>query len=359
MSVTIRRVPIVSVGEWPVGRSDGGTGTVVTRDKLERAVLNAASGKYPRPAIGLGHGKDRKANGQNGTGSLGGLEGLTIAPNAAGVDTLYADLVAVPDWIPDRYQRRSAEWWETTDGEMVIHRLALLGDEYPAVDTLDDLEAIVSDEGPALLAAGAVLSSGAASPLPAPVVEEQPSPSGPEHNDVPEEPAMSVDLTVLRQSLRLPDDADEATINEALVASLAAAESGAAPEAPAESAATEPEPVAVAAAAEDGIVRIDAAALESLKADAAAGRKALDAQEDEARLVLVTAAADEGKFLDERIPHFVALHKADPQGTEALLASLSPVVPVGPMKGHAVSAAAAGGAPTDDDFYRAVYGEEG
>jgi hypothetical protein len=349
---TIKHVPIVSVGEWPVGRSDGTTGTTVTREKLERAVAHASGGEYPRPVVGLGHGKDRKPNGQNGTPSLGDLSNLTIEPNDQGVDTLYADLEGVPTWAADRYPRRSAEWWETTGGDMVIHRLALLGDEYPAIDTLEDLQAIVSDEGPAeLVAAGAVLVSAAFTAAAIPAAQTEPvGPDQPEEKD----DHMTVDQTLLRRSLGLPEDADEAAINDALTASLAAAESGAADEAPAESAVAEP--VAVAAAASD-TVSVERTVWESTIRDAEFGRKAFERITNDDRLTLVSAAASAGKIPKSRIDHWVGLHKLDPEGIEKELADLEAgvVVPVGGAIGHSVDAAASDREKAlDDEYYAAV-----
>lgn len=375
MPVTLKRVPIVSVGEWPVGRSDGGTGTQVTRDKLDRAVLNAASGRYPRPVIGLGHGADRKANGQNGTPALGGLTNLTVEPNESGVDTLYADLTNVPEWAPDRYPRRSAEWWETTDGEMVIHRLALLGDEYPAVDTLDDLEALVTDEGPALLAAGAVLASGAAHNLP-PLGADQPA-EGSDHIEQ-EEPTMTVDTTALRQSLPdLPADADDATViaeaSKRLVASAEADTAAEAQETVEVDAVTEEVEVTASADADADedeatkTVTVPAAEYTQMRADAKAGREAREAQLEAERVAIAAAAVKEGRILASSQDAWAKRLAVDPDARVLLTASaeeggfpIGSVAPVGAMKGHAVTASAnAPGGLTDDQFYELTYGKEG
>lgn len=352
-----KRVAIAKEGEYPVGHT-GGAPKPFTRRTFEDIIAGAsADARKPKPKIGLGpaHSDARKPNGYNGTPDLGTVENHVIDTDPAdGKLTLYADLT-MPMWVAEGYPDRSVELWEYPDGTVTMSRLAMLGDEVPAVwdlppvDRAAAFEAMLTDEGPAeVLAAAAsarpslVTGSAVSTPLPkpSPAGADQPDPLGSDH--IEEEAARMPDLNELRESLGLPEGTDEATILakaiEAVGPSAEVTE-----ESEAEQAIEQPEAELVAAGAEDGTERIDAAALAQLKADAAAGRQAREQQVEERRVALVTAAAEvDGKFTTDRIPHFVALHRADPEGTEALIASLAPgvAIPTGAPVGHSVTASA-------------------
>lgn len=106
-------------------------------------------------------------------------------------------------------------------------------------------------------------------------------------------------LNTMRASLGLAEDADETAIIAAVTARPASA----------------PLP--------EGIVTIDATALQTLRDNAQAGVEAREQQRRERRERLVDNAIARGKFAAARRDHFLALHEADPEGTETLIEDLA------------------------------------
>lgn len=78
----------------------------------------------------------------------------------------------------------------------------------------------------------------------------------------------------------------------------------------------------VAAAAKAGLVLMDPARVAKLESDAAAGALARATQVAEAHAKVVDSAVAKGKITPPRRDHFLALMKADPEGTTALLDSI-------------------------------------
>ncbi|SIC75691.1 head maturation protease, ClpP-related [Mycobacteroides abscessus] len=78
----------------------------------------------------------------------------------------------------------------------------------------------------------------------------------------------------------------------------------------------------VAAAAKAGLVLMDPARVAKLESDAAAGALARQTQVAEAHAKVVDSAVAKGKITAPRRDHFLALMKADPEGTTALLDSI-------------------------------------
>ncbi|MBN7468660.1 head maturation protease, ClpP-related [Mycobacteroides abscessus] len=78
----------------------------------------------------------------------------------------------------------------------------------------------------------------------------------------------------------------------------------------------------VAAAAKAGLVLMDPARVAKLESDAAAGALARQTQVAEAHAKVVDSAVAKGKITPPRRDHFLALMKADPEGTTALLDSI-------------------------------------
>jgi len=134
-------------------------------------------------------------------------------------------------------------------------------------------------------------------------------------------------LNTMRASLGLPEDADETAIIAAVTARPASA----------------PLP--------EGVEAIDATALAELRQNAQAGVEAREQQRTEHRERLVDGAIAKGKFAASRREHFIALHKADPEGTETLISALAentiPVAEIGyDADGETVTA-------VDDDTFNA------
>ncbi len=121
-------------------------------------------------------------------------------------------------------------------------------------------------------------------------------------------------LTDLRQKLDVADDADEATILDALDGIIEQA--------------TAPTPDPDPAPLPEGVVAVDAAQLDQLRADAEAGREARTEQLDAQRVQLVATAIQDGRIPPARKDHWLDQLTVDP-GAEQVLASLKPgLVPV-------------------------------
>lgn len=371
-SVRLDGVEIAAVGDnWPAARSDGKTGVSITRQDLEFAVAAAESGRLPAPVVGIAHPGFNRPNGQNGSPAIGRVENLRLSADGS---KLLGDLVDVPQWAASAYPRRSAEWWVPTTGGMVISAVKLLGTEYPAIDSLADLEAVASDKGPELVAAsadfaGAVLVAAA---FDAPAAPPSLPPTGDENQPaaqaagVNEEGGsrMSVDLTALRVVLGLPEDADEAAIN----AALAEAAAKKADDKPVEAAAAadadqvDAEPAKV----EAGAVTIDADVLAELRRKAELGEAAHKAQAAAERDRIIDQAIGEGRIFADRKVAVQAAYDVDPEGWRTKLTADETagglakglVAPVDGERGVAIEAAAATSELTDDEIYEAVYGRK-
>lgn len=128
-------------------------------------------------------------------------------------------------------------------------------------------------------------------------------------------------LTTMRQSLGLADDADEATIVAAMSEALAEAAETPAPTTP-------PAPAPIVVGLPDGTVAVDEAAYQELVSAARRGATAYERQEEARRETLVDAAWRSGRIPFARAGHWREQLAADP-GAEAVLASLAPgLVPV-------------------------------
>jgi hypothetical protein len=154
---TVSNIPIAAVGEnW---KTSTGIETVTEEDLMcALAALDDPAIKTPR--VKLGHldprfTPDLGPNPFDGTPVLGKFINLRYDDKSM---TLYADAVGVPEWfatiMPYAYPNRSMEAYrhvETATGhthDFVITAVALLGDELPAIETLDDLKTLFSSDGP-------------------------------------------------------------------------------------------------------------------------------------------------------------------------------------------------------------------
>lgn len=333
-----------------------------TRGQLASAVANAVAGAQPR--IGIGHldprWNDTEAS-QDGDPALGSVTNLRLSDDG---DVLLGDYVEMPEWfaqaLPSAYPGRSIEA-TVNDDDMTIHVVKLLGTKRPGIHTLEDLRSFVSDEGPALVAAGAdndgkpitvlLVASGAETPTPPGVRKESSS--------------MTLDLVALRKRLGLAEDATEEQINAALTTEPAAPADPAVPAVPAEPAepaapaaatVTEPEAPVAPAAPAPGTVAVDEGTLTDLKASAALVTKMVEDERLRTRKQLLDTAAQQGRFPLWRRDHYATAFDKDPEGTTKLLSAsaaeggLAPgLVPVKPIGGVRVDA----GAP-DEDFERRV-----
>jgi hypothetical protein len=145
-------VEIGRVGTYPLS-----TGMhEFTRAQFASAVRNAAG--RPAPRIGIGHTDPRWAQidaSKDGEPALGRIENLRLDEDG---DVLVGDYVNMPDWfadaLPSAFPGRSIEG--SCDGDdLILTSVKVLGTKMPGIHTLEDLQELVSDEGPVLVAAGA------------------------------------------------------------------------------------------------------------------------------------------------------------------------------------------------------------
>ena len=150
--VTVPNVELLEVGqEWETS-----TGVFDFRyEDLASCVASQDDPSLRTPVVKLGHVDARK--GFDGQPSFGKVENLRLTNNGM---TLVGDLVGVPLWLASvmasAYPRRSIEGnfdFTSRTGNtwpMVLTGLALLGDAYPAIDTLEDIQALWGTEPPVL-----------------------------------------------------------------------------------------------------------------------------------------------------------------------------------------------------------------
>lgn len=148
---TIPQVELLEVGEdW---LTSTGVFTWDERD-LQSAIASQDDPFVRTPIIKLGH-IDPRFDGQP---TVGRVENLSLANNG---QTLLGDLVGVPVWLAEcmasAYPRRSIEGYfdytprSSQTWPFVLTGLALLGEAYPAIDSLEDVKALFGKEPPILL----------------------------------------------------------------------------------------------------------------------------------------------------------------------------------------------------------------
>jgi len=149
--VTLPNVELLEVGEdWACS-----TGVFTwTLEDLQSAIASQDDPFVRTPIVKLGH-TDPRFDGQP---ALASVENLHLSPNG---QTLIGDLVGLPLWLAQcmasSYPRRSVEGYfayGTRAGKewpFVLTGLALLGEAYPAIDSLEDVKALFSGTPPILI----------------------------------------------------------------------------------------------------------------------------------------------------------------------------------------------------------------
>lgn len=162
--VTVPDVEILEVGEdWQTS-----TGVFTFDDEdLVSAIASQEDPAVRTPVLKLGHIDPRE--GFDGQPAFGKLMNLRLKNNGL---TLVTDLVGVPQWLASvmwaAYPRRSIEgdfniFTQTGNSwRFVLTGLALLGEAYPAITTLEDLKGLWGAEVPLLLPDGTVEARGEA-----------------------------------------------------------------------------------------------------------------------------------------------------------------------------------------------------
>jgi hypothetical protein len=150
-TTTVKDVEIVQTGiEYPLST---GPATFTTED-LSDLVESQGDPAIKAPRLKLGHTADigLMEDGQPAIGTLGNLrleqDGHLVVGDYVGIPTWLAEV------LPSAYPSRSIEavWGvETNTGHtwrLVLTDLALLGVVWPGVGTLDDIQALYSEQGP-------------------------------------------------------------------------------------------------------------------------------------------------------------------------------------------------------------------
>jgi hypothetical protein len=155
---TVYNIEVCAVGiEYPLST---GPATFTTEDLLE-AVASQQDPAIVPPRVWLGHPDDDRFHAGRATpaGSaepaLGKLVNMRVEDEGM---TLVADAVGVPTWLAkilsSAFPSRSIEGFQeatTATGRtwgLVVTDLALLGVTWPGVSTLEDLQALYSEDGP-------------------------------------------------------------------------------------------------------------------------------------------------------------------------------------------------------------------
>jgi hypothetical protein len=142
---TVRK-PIAQAGTWKTSVGNG----EITMAELEAVVAAQTDTAVPKTRVTLGHTVEASKNGAVRVPRpvMGHADNYALDG-----DTLFADF-HLPGWLADEMERvtpgRSIEGlrsFETRDGtthDMVIPVIALLSDELPAVETMDDFQNVVA-----------------------------------------------------------------------------------------------------------------------------------------------------------------------------------------------------------------------
>lgn len=344
---TRKRVEIARTGTFPLS---SGTHTF-TKAQLAAAIRNAAKRK---PRIGIGHTDPRwKAASQDGDPALGLVDNLTLEEDG---NLLVGDFVDIPDWfdkaLPSKYPGRSLEG--PCDGDdLTIETVKLLGTTMPGIHTLDDLRDFVSDEGPALVAAGAD-NDGHQITVFLTASSDEPNPSTQEvvHVDPKKE---------MRKALGLPEDATDEQVKAAFAKQFEPAVASAEEDKPGE---TDPAKPAVESHPEgepkepekeslrseekkaepalpEGTVAIDGDKLKELQVAASRADTLFEQDRVSKRDSLLDTAQREGRIPLARRDHYATMFDKDEEGTRKLLTAsaadggLAPgLVPVDKARGR-------------------------
>jgi hypothetical protein len=150
-TVTVKDVEIVQTGiEYPLAT---GPRTFTTAD-LSDLVESQSDPAIKAPRLKLGHEASLGIL-EDGQPAIGTLENLHLEQNG---HLVVGDYVGIPEWLanvlPSAYPARSIEAVDGVDTNtghhwrLVLTDLALLGVVWPGVGTLDDIQALYSEDGP-------------------------------------------------------------------------------------------------------------------------------------------------------------------------------------------------------------------
>lgn len=303
-----------------------------TEEMLADAARYATAAGRPAP-VKLGH-VDKRWDGEP---ALGWLSNLRYEEDADG-PVLLGDIDDMPEWLaaaaPKHWPNRSVEGWANytdADGEryaFVIDGLALLGATPPGINSIKSLRDLPAALG---VAASARIVASFGDPTTDLATEATGEPTKGADGMTQPDPAQ------IREALGLSADASVEEVRASLVAA------GIVPEQP------EQQPQPVAASAAPGTKVIDEAAWVEREARIASLEAAEAKRRVDERDRIIAAAVADGKFPPARKGHWVRLWDADPEGTRAVLATLSPnVMPV-------MASGYDGDPDTLDDEYRHLF----
>lgn len=306
-------VELARPGPWKVASGDGTFTAEMLRDAAD---FFAASGGQAVP-VKLGH-RDSRFDG-DGEPAFGAVTNVRYAEDERG-PVLLGDIVNMPGWLsasaPRSWPNRSIEGWQNftyDDREyaLVLTGLAFLGVTPPAVRnirSLADLQVALAASSATHLVASAPEVDSAAPPQAAAPPAEVPITNG-----------AGMTLANYREALAgLPDDASEDDVKAALIAAGFAVES---PPPPPEIVQTAPEAMPVAAA---GTIVLASSVWEETQRTIKNLTDHVDKSKRAERDEVIAKAVVAGKFTPAQKPHFSKLWDADPDGTRALIDTLTP-----------------------------------
>ena len=157
---TVKEVEIMKTGiEYPLASGP----TTFTPDDIASFVQSQDDPSIPAPRIYIGHPDDPRIHGKRHPGSrpsgepaLGSVTNIHLAEEG---QTAVGDYTGVPLWLArimkSAYPSRSVEGnfnvGPTPTGhtwQLVVHGVALLGVTWPGINTLDDIAALYTPDGP-------------------------------------------------------------------------------------------------------------------------------------------------------------------------------------------------------------------
>jgi hypothetical protein len=284
----------------------------------------AASGQGRIP-IGFGHTDPRF----DGDPAFGWVANVRLAHDAKG-PVLLGDLVDMEEWLaaaaPRRWPNRSVEGfanldWNGRTYSLALTRLALLGSTPPAMPTLRSLADIREAIAAAAATSGAELISASAPTDPAPTKAVA-------TNKRKKEAGISMDPAKFREALGLDEDefSDDDVMGALATAGFQPApEPSTAPEATPVAASALVTPTAIMAAAAKAGMRVVSDSVWDANQDTIKTLTDFVAEtKRNQRDEVLASAVSAGKFTPAQKKQFANLWDVDPDGTRALIDTLTP-----------------------------------
>jgi hypothetical protein len=299
----LRDIELARAGSWKLA-----SGPLEVSDEMLADAARFANREGARPGyLKIGH-TDTRFMAGDGEPALGWLHNIRLEEDDEG-HVLKGDLHDVPDWlaeaIPRHWPDRSIEGYAdyTHDGQqygLVVDGLALLGVTPPGMPSIRSLRDL-----PAALG---VAASGALEPNGTRIVAsfgDPPSPASYAEDPPPISKGAGMEPDEIREALGLPSDASPDEVHAVVDGAF-------------------PRATPVAASTAPGTIVLASSTYEQMQRDIKVLTDHVAKTKRDERDEIIAKAVQAGKFTPAQKIHFSKLWDADPDGTRAVIDSLTP-----------------------------------